>query len=471
MSPMAPERDARLLRQLETLKEAGDGATFFSQADALLASPVHREVRLLAASSAGVYATTTCGIGSAAARYFEQVIKVSQEFAYLEEDFWLTKTGAIENLLILAADFETSARWAERLRGENPRAEVLRTWVERNETRHVEGLSWAALQTAVAGGYLTQMQRPGWAAAILEALLSSDQPRAHREWRTALMAYLGFTSVVVAEAFNELARKGDASRRYAAALVAFLLQPARRLTAAYLHAFPSDRPVEKAATEFLEGSSRLPEVFAEVVSRAGRPDRKREAPDDGPGPPLPPVWVQSAPLVRENVAHGLAGSRFRLVSVDRGVDRQRAPEPVACAALRFAPAGAAPEADGRAIHLALRSAVWLTLAYAANRSGRCWAATAPVNVNQVTVGLGQGVPAQIIFIGTDPAQGIRDRVWMGCVSDAIEGGWVVKVLPQIVRSDQAGTLAKVNDALCEAFRDYLDVELELLGSPVCPDAR
>ena len=75
-----------------------------------------------------------------------------------------------------------------------------------------------------------------------------------------------------------------------------------------------------------------------------------------------------------------------------------------------------------AVHMAPRCVVWLTLAYAANRSGRCWAATARVNTNQVTVGLGEGVPTQVVFIGTDPSQGCGGRIMMCYVSDPAEGG-------------------------------------------------
>jgi hypothetical protein len=466
-----PDREARALQQLDALKGAGDAAAFLSQTDALLNSSIHRATRLLAASSAGVYTTVTCGIGSLATRYFEQVVLVSQEFAYLEEDFWLTKTGALENLLILATDFETSARWAQRLRDENPRAEVLQTWVERNETRHAEGLSWPDLQVATARGYMTDMQRPGWGAAILEAVLSSPRPRSHREWRLALMTYLECISQVVAGAFNGLSAAGDASSRRANALVDLLLRPGRGLIEAYLQAFPGDTHMEAAAKDFLQHCGDLPRLLAKVVDRKGKSQDEHDPPKGRSGPPVPPVWIQSAPLVRENIALGLAGSRFRLVSVDPDVDRTRAPEPMPCVTLRFVPAGPAPAADDETVHLALRSVVSLSLVYAANRSQACWAATAPVTSHQYVIGLGQGVPAQIAFIGSAPTDGLRARILMWCVSDTVAGGWTVEILPHMLRADQADTLAKVNAGLCKAFRDYLDVELELLGSPVDHGAR
>ncbi len=466
MSPVMPEREALALQRLDALKEAGDAATFFAQTDALLGAPAHRATRLIAASGAGVYATVTCGNGSLGTRYFETVVEVSREFAFLEEDFWLSKTGALENLLILAPDFDTSSAWVERLRDENPGAEVLQSWVGRNETRHAEGLSWPDLQLALARGYMTEMQRPGWAAAILEALLSSAQPRSHREWRLALMGYQAAMSTVVASAFVELARRGDASGPRATALAEVLLRPANRVTDAYLRAFPADSVMATSARDFLQHCADLPRVLSEVVDRLRKPEETTDTLTRRSGKPVPAVWIQSAPQVRENIALGLAGCRFRLVSVDPGIDRTRAPEPVPCVNLRFVPSGAAPAADDDTIHLALRSVVSLSLVYAANRSHACWAVTAQVHAPQYVIGLGQGVPAQFAFVGTAPTDGLGARIMMWCVSDTVDGGWMVEILPHVIRADQADVLAKVNAGLCAAFREYLDVELELLGSPV-----
>jgi hypothetical protein len=59
---------------------------------------------------------------------------------------------------------------------------------------------------------------------------------------------------------------------------------------------------------------------------------------------------------------------------------------------------------------------------------------------------------------------------MWCVSDVVDGGWTVEILPQTVRSDQAGMLETVNHGLCEVFRDYRALELELLGRSVASSA-
>jgi hypothetical protein len=464
MIPDLPMHEILELQRLQQLRNHFEFATLFSETDKLLNSQAHRSIRLSAAYNGSVAAVVGCGMGALGTRYLETALRVASEFAYLDEEMWQMKTAALENLHILSTTYESSVTWANYLREENPKAAMLEATPGRNQTRMNEGLSWVALQTAVAGGYITNMGRPGWAAAIVETLLSSDKRPSEGEWRKAIIVYMTAMQQLMGNAFTELTASGKTSTAKANQLVAFFSTNVRRVLDAYQLAFPGDRTHQKLSREFFDRLSGVPEAMKKMAGRAsGEHDSGGgESSPDG----FPPRWMHSAALAREVDRCGLKGARFRLRDARPAVDHQRSASPMACVALEFETAHLSGSVDANEVSFALRCVVWLSLAYAANRSQFCWAAALPSLEDEAFVKLGEGVPVRLVFIGINPTHQLHERICMSCVSDVVGRNWRVSIIPQFLNENQEGRHAEVNVALCKAFRPYLDVELVMHGGPI-----
>ena len=466
MSPDVPMREVLELQRLERLRGDFEFDAFFSQTDVLLKSQAHRAIRLPAAYNAGVAAVVGCGLGILGTRYFGIALKVADEFAFLDEEMWHIKTGALENLHLLSTKYESSVTWADHLREENPKAAMLDATPGRNETRKNEGLSWVASQTAVAHSYISNMGRPGWAAAIIEALLSCDKRPSEGEWRKAIIVYTVAMQQLLGGTFTDSAASGNGTTAKANQIITFFSANVRRVLDAYQRAFPGDRAHQKLNREFFERLSGLPEAVKKMAARAS--NGPETGGDDSSPDGFPPRWMHSAALAREVDRCGLKGARFRLHDARPAVDHHRSTSPMPCVALDFEATHLPGSVDTNDVSFALRSVVWISLAYAANRSQVCWAAALPSLEDEAFVKLGEGVPTRLVFIGVNPTHQLHERICMWCVSDVVGRNWRVSIIPQFLAENQENRHAEVNVALCKAFRPYLDVELIMHGGPVLP---